>query len=224
MKKRPRMKIGLLGGTFNPIHIGHLRGAEEIREILGLDRIYFIPSAVSPHKDSSDVAPPPDRLKMVQLATVENPFFEVSDIEIKRGGPSYTVHTLEYFASKFTEFEIHFMLGAELFSDIHTWKEYKRLFELSNFAVITRPGFPHSTSIPLALRDDFRYYKNEENVISYTHKSSTKTLALVGIEGIQVSSTRIRDLINRKSSIKYLVPKVVEIYISEHKIYTKEAL
>jgi nicotinate-nucleotide adenylyltransferase len=224
MEKRPRMKIGLLGGTFNPIHLGHLRVAEEIREILALDRIYFIPSAMPPHKDSSDIASPADRLKMVELATGENPFFEICDIEIKRGGPSYTIHTLEYFSSKFHEFEIYFIVGTELFSEIHTWKKYKRLFELSNFAIITRPGFPHSTSIPLALRDDFRYYKNQENVIFYTHKGSTKTLALVEIEGIQVSSTRIRDLINKNISIKYLVPKEVEAYILENKIYTKEAL
>lgn len=224
MGKKPRTKIGLLGGTFNPIHVGHLRGAEEIREVLALGRVYFIPSPMPPHKDSSDVASPADRLKMVELATGENPFFEVCDIEIKRGGPSYTIHTLEYFSSKFPEFEIYFILGAELFSEIHTWKEYKRLFELSNFAVITRPGFPHSTSIPLALGDDFRYYKNEENVVFYRHKDSTKTLALVKIEGIQVSSTRIRDLINKNSSIKYLVPKEVEVYILENKIYTKEAL
>ncbi|MER3446403.1 MAG: nicotinate-nicotinamide nucleotide adenylyltransferase [Candidatus Dadabacteria bacterium] len=218
------MKIGLLGGTFNPIHLGHLRGAEEIREILALNRIYFIPSSMPPHKDSSDVASAADRLKMVEFAIRENPFFDVCDIEVKRGGPSYTVHTLEYFSSKFSEFEIHFILGAELFSQIHTWKDYKRLFDLANFAVITRPGFPHSNSIPLALRDDFRYYKNEESVIFYIHKGSNKTLALVEIEGIQVSSTRIRELINRNSSIKYLVPKEVEAYILKNKIYTKEAI
>lgn len=218
------MRIGLFGGTFNPIHIGHLRGAEEIREILALSRIYFIPSAIPPHKDSSDVASPADRLNMVELATMENPFFEVCDIEIKRGGPSYTVHTLEYFSSKFPESEIYFILGAELFSEIHTWKEYKRLFELANFAVITRPGFPCSASIPLALRKDFRYYKNEESVTFYTHKDSARTIALVEIEGIQVSSTRIRELINRNSSIKYLVSKEVEAYILENKIYTKEAI
>lgn len=224
MKERPRIKVGLLGGTFNPIHIGHLRGAEEIREILAIDRIYFIPSAMPPHKDSSNVASPADRLKMVELAISENQFFEVCDVEIKRGGPSYTIHTLEYFSSKFPEFEIYFILGAELFSEIHTWKECKRLFELSNFAIITRPGFPHSNSIPLVLRDDFRYYKNEENVIFYTHKGSANTLALVEIEGILVSSTQIRDLINKNSSIKYLVPKEVEVYIYENKIYTKEVL
>jgi len=218
------MKVGLLGGTFNPIHIGHLRGAEEIREILALDRICFIPSAMSPHKDSSNVASPADRLRMVELATSENQFFKVCDIEIKRGGPSYTIHTLEYFSSKFPEFEIYFILGAELFSEIHTWKEYKKLFELSNFAIITRPGFQHPSSIPLVLRDDFRYYKNEEKVILYAHKGSAKTLALVEIEGILVSSTQIRDLINKNRSIKYLVPKEVEVYISENKIYTKEAL
>jgi nicotinate-nucleotide adenylyltransferase len=217
------MKIGLLGGTFNPIHLGHLRAAEEIREILALEKIYFIPSAMPPHKDSSDVTSPTDRLKMVELATQGNPFFEICDIELKRGGSSYTVDTLEYLSSKLPEFEIYFILGADLFSEIHTWREHKRLFELSNFAVITRPGFPQITSIPLALKDDFRYYKSEENVISYLHKGS-KILALVQIEGIHVSSTQIRNLMNKNKTIKYLVPKEVEAYILENKLYTKEAL
>ena len=216
------MKIGLLGGTFNPIHLGHLRAAEEVREILALERIYFISSAMPPHKDS-DIASPTDRLKMVELAIQGNPFFETCDIELKRGGSSYTVDTLEYFSSKSPEFEIYFILGADLFSEIHTWKEYKRLFELSNFAVITRPGFPQTASIPLALRDDFRYYKSEENVISFLHKNS-KILALVQIEGIHISSTQIRDLMGKNKTIKYLVPKEVEAYILENKLYTKEAL
>ncbi len=223
MGKKSRTKIGLLGGTFNPIHLGHLRAAEEVKEILALDKIYFIPSAMPPHKDSSDLAPPHHRLRMVELAIRGNPFFEISDVELKRSGPSYSVDTLEFFVSNFPESELYFILGVDLFFEIDTWKKHKMLFELSNFVVITRPGFPETISIPLALKDDFRYYKNEENVIFYMHKSS-KILALLQIQGIYVSSTKIRDLINKNKTIKYLVPKEVEVYVIENKLYTKEAL
>jgi nicotinate-nucleotide adenylyltransferase len=223
MGKKSRTNIGLLGGTFNPIHLGHLRAAEEAREILALDKIYFIPSAMPPHKDSSSLALPHHRLKMVELAIRGNHFFETSDVELKRSGPSYSIDTLEFFVSNFPESELYFILGVDLFFEIHTWKKHKMLFELSNFAVITRPGFPEAISIPLALKNDFRYYKNEEIVIFYLHKSS-KILALLQIQGIHVSSTQIRDLTNKNKTIKYLVPKEVEVYILENKLYTKEAL
>jgi nicotinate-nucleotide adenylyltransferase len=216
MRKKPR--VGLLGGTFNPIHIGHLRAAEEVREILALEKIYFIPAAMPPLKDMTKIASPDSRIKMVEIAIRGNPFFELSDVEIKREGTSYTVDTLGYFVSNFPEFEFYFILGTDLFPEMDTWKEYKKLFELSNFAVITRPGFPHTDSIPPALKDDFQYHKNEGGVIFYMHKSS-KLLALVQIEGIQISATRIRNLLNKNRSIKYLVPLEVEEYILENRLY-----
>jgi len=225
MRKRHRIKAGLLGGTFNPIHIGHLRAAEEVREILALEKLYFIPAAVPPLKDPTKIAPSASRLKMVELAIRGNPFFEVSDVELKREGTSYTLDTLQYFSSKFPEFEFYFILGTDLFPEIDSWKEYKRLFELSNFAVITRPGFPkdsHSSTLPLALKDDFQYHTNKGSVIFYVHKSS-RVLALVPIEGIQVSGTQIRNLLHENRSIKYLVPLEVETYILENKLYTNEA-
>jgi nicotinate-nucleotide adenylyltransferase len=219
MRKKPR--VGLLGGTFNPIHIGHLRAAEEVREILALEKIYFIPAAMPPLKDMTKIASPDSRIKMVEIAIRGNPFFELSDVEIKREGTSYTVDTLGYFVSNFPEFEFYFILGTDLFPEMDTWKEYKKLFELSNFAVITRPGFPHIDSIPPALKYDFQYHKNEGGVIFYMHKSS-KLLALVQIEGIQISATRIRNLLNKNRSIKYLVPLEVEEYILENRLYTTD--
>lgn len=225
MRKGHRIKAGLLGGTFNPIHIGHLRAAEEVREILTLEKLYFIPAAVPPLKDPTKIAPSDSRLKMVELAIRGNPFFEVSDVELKREGTSYTIDTLRYFSSKLPEFEFYFILGTDLFPEIDSWKEYKRLFELSNFAVITRPGFPkdsRSSTLPLTLRDDFQYHTNKEGVTSYMHKSS-RVLALVRIEGIQVSGTQIRNLLHKNRSIKYLVPLEVETYILENKLYTNGA-
>ena len=224
MEKKSRMKIGLFGGTFNPIHIGHLRAAEELREILQLEKIYFIPASVPPLKDLKNIASPSHRLRMVEIAIEENPFFQSSDVELKREGPSYTIDTLRFFSSKFPEFELCFILGSELFSEIDSWKEYNKLFELTHFAVITRPGFSKNLlpSLPLALKDDFIYHSDEHNLIVYLHKTS-KTLALVQIGGIQVSSTQIRDLIYKNKSIKYLVPKEVERYIFDHNLYKKEA-
>ncbi len=222
MKENHR-KIGLFGGTFNPVHLGHLRAAEEIREVLGFDLVYFIPAYVPPHKEASDIISGADRLKMLELATRGNPFFKVSDVELKRGGQSYTIDTLRYFSSTFPDIELYFILGTDLFSEIDTWKDYKRLFETSNFAVIIRPGFyeDFSSMFPLALKDEFRYYKKENGLTTYLHKSS-KVLQLVEINGFQVSSSRIRDLIKGCKSIKYLVPGEVESYIQANKLYVKE--
>ena len=225
MEKKSRKRVGLLGGTFNPVHLGHLRAAEEIREVLTLDKIYFIPASIPPHKDSGDIISPNNRLKMLELAIQDNPIFEISDVELKRDGASYTIDTLKHFSSNFPEFEFYFIVGNDLFVEIDTWKDFKQLFELSNFAVITRPGFSEdfSSLIPLAVKDAFRYYKKERDVTIYLHKSS-KTLAIVQIEGVQVSSTQIRDLLRDKKSIKYLVPAPVESYILSKKLYIKEAV
>lgn len=225
MEKKPTKKAGLLGGTFNPVHLGHLRAAEEIREILALDKIYFIPAYIPPHKGSEEIISPKDRLTMLELAILENPFFEISDVELKRGGVSYTIDTLRYFSSNFPEFEFYFIVGNDLFVEIDTWKDFEQLFEVSNFTVITRPGFSEdfSSLIPLAVKDDFRYYKKEKDVTTYLHKSS-KTLAIVQIEGVRVSSSHIRDLVGNKKSIKYLVPASVESYILSKQLYVKEAV
>lgn len=219
-----RRRLGILGGTFNPVHLGHLRAGEEVREILGLDKIYFVPAAIPPHKDSSEVSSSSHRLKMVEAAISGNPFFGVSDFELEHDGPSYTIDTLRYFSSEFAGSELYFILGTDLFSEIDTWNECEKLFEVSNFALITRPGFSDDlfSILPLALKDDFRYHKKENKVTSYLHKSST-ILALVEIEGIEVSSTRIRDLISGGKSVKYLVPDTVESYILNNELYKKEA-
>ena len=249
MGNKSRIKVGLLGGTFNPIHLGHLRAAEEVREILALEKIYFIPASIPPHKDPSEVASSSHRLKMLEIATRGNPFFEISDFELGHDGPSYTIDTLKFFSTEFPEFDLYFILGTDLFSEIDTWKEYKKLFAISNFVLVTRPGFslirvdsPHTvrlnasseigetspqddllSALPVELRGDFRYHNKGEKVIFYMHKSSN-TLALVEIEGIKISSTQIRNLLKKKRSIKYLVSDEVELYILKNKLYMKEVL
>lgn len=223
MSKTKQNRIGLFGGTFDPVHFGHLRAAEEIRIILNLDRIIFIPTATPPHKENSGISQAKDRLEMIRLAIEGNDNFEISEFELKSEDPSYTVLTLEHFNKEEQEAEFYFIVGNELFNEIESWCDYQRLFELSNFAVITRPGFSEldSSKIPLALKDDFRYHNTIENVISYSNNK--KEIVFIEIKGIEISSTDIRSFVKSKQSIKYLVPDKVEKFILSKKLYTKEA-
>jgi len=224
MNAKAQKKIGLFGGTFDPIHFGHLRAAEEIREILELDKVYFIPSGVPPHKTESLITDAQKRLQMISLAIEGNTYFDVSEFELERDTPSYTIHTLKYFIETENDVELYFILGNEQFNEIETWKNYLTLFELSNFAVITRPGFSEldSCKVPLALKDEFRYYNSIENVISYTNNE--RQIVFIEIKGIEISSTDIRSFVESKKSIKYLVPDKVQNFILSEKLYTKEAL
>lgn len=220
--KGGKQKTGLFGGTFDPVHLGHLRAAEEIRETLGLDKVYFIPSAVPPHKMSAHITAPSHRLEMLKLAVDSNPLFDTCDYEIKKKTTSYTVETLRHLTGEHPDFEFYFIVGHELFYEIETWKEYKELFTLSNFVVIMRPGFSNGTPhLPLALKTDFSYYKEEDNVTFYRNNSS-KTIVFVQIRGLEISSTEIRSFASRKKSIRYLVPDLVEEYITDNKLYRGE--
>ena len=222
MEDNNQKRIGLFGGTFDPIHFGHLRAAEEIKHILDLDKILFIPTATPPHKENSNISLAQDRLEMIRLAIEGNKYFDISVFELHSDRPSYTINTLEHFNQNEKDAELYFIVGNELFNEIETWKDYKRLFELSNFAVITRPGFSEldSSRIPLALKDDFRYHNIIDNVISFTNNK--KEIVFIEIKGIEISSTDIRGFVKSNQSIKYLVPYKVENYIRSQKLYAEE--
>ncbi len=134
-------KLGILGGTFNPIHYGHLAAAEEVRDRLKLDRILFIPSYLPPHKLEENVPSAVQRMEMVRLATEGNPSFEPSDIEIKRGGRSYTIDTIEALRQAYPGTELYFITGLDSFLEIQTWHEWERLLTLCCFVVLSRPGY-----------------------------------------------------------------------------------
>lgn len=216
-------RAGLFGGTFDPVHMGHLRAAEEIREILSLDKVYFIPAALAPHKKTVNATPSSHRLEMLRLAVSDNPDFEICDYELRKDTPSYTVETLRHLKKVNPDLEFYFIVGNELFRDIETWKEWRELFRLSNFAVITRPGYsePGGEKLPLALENDFSYYKEIENVTFYRDKNSS-LIAFSRITGLEVSSTEIRRCVKSGRSIKYLVPASVEEYILRNGIYATE--
>ena len=224
MNNKKLRRVGVFGGTFNPIHLGHLRAAEEIREILSLNRIIFIPSSIPPHKKSTELPKSMHRLRMVELATNGNSLFDVSEFEIKKKGISYTIDTLKYFKKYFPEYELFFLLGTELFSEIDTWKEFINLFDLANFSVIKRPGYYGSvfSMIPLALQDKFHYYR-ERNHTTFYINDKLNLICFVEIAGLQISSSQIREFIRKGKSIKYMVPDEVESYIISNKLYSQEA-
>lgn len=213
------MRLGLLGGTFNPIHLGHLRAAEEIRENIHLDRIAFIPSALPPHKKVEPSVTAADRLEMVRRAVAGNPFFEVSEVEIKRPGPSYTVETLRHFQkSADAAIELYFIVGVDAFLEIHTWKSYKELFQLSHFVVLARPGGPRT--LEQFLTDHIApEYRHDPEGDCYLH-SELCTVFFHTITSLDISSTKIRSLVHERRSIRYLVPEVVEEYIIKKGLYT----
>jgi len=134
------VRLGLLGGTFNPIHLGHLRGAEEARETFKLEKIYFIPAAVPPHKNERIEVSPAHRLEMVRLAIEDNPAFSVSDVELSRVGKSYSIETIIYLQNRYPDAELFFVVGMDSFLEVTTWKRYQDLFSLCHFVVLNRPG------------------------------------------------------------------------------------
>ena len=187
------MKIGILGGTFNPVHIGHLILAEEAREKLGLDRIIFVPTALPPHKDNLNIAPADKRLKMLKLAIRSNRHFAVSDLEIKRKGRSYTIDTLKELKGKYSQDELYFIIGSDLLKYLNEWKDLNEIIKMVKFVAATRPGFPL------------------EQIPPYI-----KTLA---IRAVDVSGFEVRECVKEKKSFRYLVPEVIFDYINKNNLY-----
>ncbi|MGH7906617.1 MAG: nicotinate-nucleotide adenylyltransferase [Candidatus Binataceae bacterium] len=212
------MRIGLFGGSFNPIHFGHLRAAEEVREALKLDLVYFIPAASPPHKTEGELAPAEHRLQMVRLATKGNRYFMVSDAEVRRIGRSYTVDTARYFIATLRKpADLFLIIGADLFAELETWKEADELVKLCSLAVHTRVIEDESdpSRSPLAVLKRFGYTKYE----GYFLHPSGKTLSFVQTIILPISATLIRSKIMSRESIRYLLPGDVEDYIERHALY-----
>jgi len=212
-------RIGLFGGTFNPIHLGHLRGAEEIRGTFNLQEVIFIPAAIPPHKVAEGVIEARHRLEMVRLGTATNPSFSATDIELTRPGKSYSIDTVRYFRERHPN-ALFFILGRDAFVEIGTWKEFQQLFSLCNFIVMTRPGFQKNLSkvqLPESLVRVFRY---DEEIKGWIHPSG-HTLHFREITYLDISSTRVRELIETGESIRYLIPAEVEAYIRREGLYRK---
>jgi len=216
------MKVGIFGGTFNPIHYGHLRAAEEVREKVKLDKILFIPSGRPPLK-TREVAEARHRYEMTRRALVKNPHFELSGIECRQTGKSYTVNTLKELKKSHPERDFYFILGIDAFLDIPQWWHHEELLELAYFIIISRPGlqFISLQASPLLEVNErtLRKLDNEEIEI-YTVKVHGHTrVKLLNVTPIGISSHEIRSHIRQEKSIKYLLPASVESYIIANKLY-----
>ena len=212
------MNIGLMGGTFNPVHLAHLRIAEEARESFGLDRVVFIPAADPPHKPLAGEVPFSDRCEMVRLAIDGNRAFELSDIEGQRGGKSYSIDTLEYFRTLSPDDTLYFIIGSDSFLEIGLWHRYTEIFSVCNLVVVERPGRPvvdPLTALPVAIRGEFGYTPESRQL---QHVSGQFVHFLKGCP-LDISSTVIRRQVAAGRSITYLVPSTVEAYINTQRIY-----
>jgi len=198
-------RIGISGGTFDPIHYGHLIIAEEIRETMGLEKVIFIPSGNPPHKKNIKVTEAIHRYNMVKLATASNPYFEVASIEIEREGYSYTIDTLKQLKQIYgRDTTFFFITGADVIPELVTWRSFENLFTLCEFVAVLRPGFEKEF-----LLEKIEYYKRNYNAIIH----------VVDAPLIGISSTIIRKRIKQGKSIKYLVPESVEDYIRKNALY-----
>ena len=212
------MRVGLFGGSFNPIHLGHLRAAEEVREAIHLDLVYFIPAASPPHKAGGELAPAEHRLAMVRLATKGNRYFMTSDVEIRRGGRSYTIDTVRYFLATLRQpATLYLLMGADQFAELEMWHEPDELVRLCNFAVHTRltEGEAGPPRISVAVLKRFGYTEADDH---YVHPSG-QTLSFVETTFLPISATEIRDKLQHAESIRYLLPIDVVDYIQRHALY-----
>ncbi|MBQ6975053.1 MAG: nicotinate-nucleotide adenylyltransferase [Selenomonadaceae bacterium] len=197
-------KVGVMGGTFDPIHLGHLATAESVREIFQLDKILFIPAARPPHKVDNNVTAEVHRLMMTYLATKSNENFQVSLMEILRDGLSYTLETVDELHKKLgAETELFFIIGADSLRDLPKWYQARELVSKCHFIATTRPN----------VRVNFSEVKN------FFGKEGAKKIHKVTTPGIEISSTEIRRRVKEGLSIKYLVPEVVENYIVQENLY-----
>ncbi|MDI6687087.1 MAG: nicotinate-nucleotide adenylyltransferase [Desulfobacterales bacterium] len=224
------MHIGLFGGTFNPIHNGHLKAVEEVQKGFSLDEIYLIPSALPPHKEQKNLADAKNRMEMISLAFASRPALmksvTVSDVELKRSGLSYTIDTVRHFKSILPEnSRLYLILGLDAFLEIDTWKSYMDIFELASFIIIPRPGTESSgrsgvlESIGNYLKKSISHgYNYSFSQSCYIHPDK-QPVFFFDVSSMDISSTKIRKLVNQGMSIKSLVPEKVEEFIKTKGLY-----
>ena len=213
------MKWGLLGGTFDPIHNGHLRCAEEILEIFDLNRIVFIPAAKPPHKIDGDITAFHHREQMIKLAIEGNPVFTFSDVEKQREDKSYSVETVDYILKKYMkDLKLYFILGQDAFHAIQSWKDWQRLLVLCNFVVMTRPGY-EDKGLDGILPTDFASRFKYDDGVKGLRGPTGHVIYFRGVTFLDISSSDIRQRAREGRSIKYLVPETVRHYIMKNSLY-----
>lgn len=201
MKPDDPIRLGLFGGTYNPIHQGHVQAAEKVRDRFQLDQVWFIPSHIPPHKSNDEVASPEHRMNMVRLAVTGLPGLIPSSIEIEDEGTSYSILTLGKIKKQFPTAGLYFILGVDAFIEIDTWRAYEQVMEQCRFIVISRPGYD---------------LEKAKEVLDGAYLNK---IYLMPIQALDISSSLIREKLKAGGPISGLVPLPVEEYIKEHNLY-----
>lgn len=199
-------KTGIMGGTFNPIHFGHLVIAEKAREQFGLDEVLFMPSGMPYMKDCREVLPGQTRIRMTELAIHSNPYFSVSTMEVDREGRTYTYETLECLCRQHPDTEYYFILGADSLWNIETWKHPERIFVVSHILAAVREN---------------KSMKEMEKQALYLKEKFGARIELLQTGQLEISSSMIRNMCREEKSVRYLVPETVYDYIIQNKLYRK---
>ncbi len=195
--------VGVMGGTFDPIHLGHLAAAEGARQMVGLDRVLFMPNQTPPHKERPCIKAY-DRAAMVKLAIGDNDAFVFSDLELQRGSPSYTIDTVQLLLAEHTDWRLAFLVGMDSLLQIKTWRSYELLLTLVDLLVVTRPGYS-TTEGSAMLRE--------------LGTTLSARIRLIQTPGLDISSSELRQVSRSGRSLRYLVPDPVAHYIQEHRLY-----
>lgn len=219
-------RVGLFGGTFNPVHFGHLRTALEVKEGFGLDRVHFIPAANPPHKDKKELADDSHRFAMLSLALGDAPGFSASDVELRRPGLSYTIDTVNRLIRDWPDStQCYLIVGDDAFMEIDTWKDYREIFKTISLIVMSRPGSSQAfredgfQGIEAHMKDRISdAYRTDGNRRTFVH-DSWQPVHLCTVTSLAVSATTIRRIIREGRSIRYLVPDAVAAYIDDKGLY-----
>jgi nicotinate-nucleotide adenylyltransferase len=213
------LRLGLFGGTFNPIHYGHLRSAEEVCEALALTRLWFIPAGHPPHKTTPGTIPFEVRLEMTRLAVGDHPVMSVSDLEGRRPGRSYSIETLRQIRREVgPTWELFFILGLDAMLEIATWKDYQDLFTLSHFVVLDRPGYDRRRLGEVLMGEVHPRFRPLEAEPGFQHPSGHKVV-IQATTLMDISGTSIRNRVRQGRSIRYLLPEAVRGYIIKNNLY-----
>jgi nicotinate-nucleotide adenylyltransferase len=225
------MRLGIMGGTFDPIHLGHLRAAEEIHRAFGLDRIIFVPAARPPHKDEAVVASALHRYEMVSLATGPTPYFTVSPVELQRAGKSYSIETVREFQRLAgSETHLYFIVGVDAFLEMSEWREARELLTQTRVIVAARPGWRLDEVERLLTPEQcrllgqptFKAYKIGEVDPEQVEKEYTpRQVLLVEVVSLDIASREIRRLVEEGRSIRHLVPDTVAAYMTKNRLYQR---
>lgn len=204
MDKRLLSRIGILGGTFDPIHFGHLVAAENVRHHFALQEVLFVPAGHPPHKEGREVSPAHHRYMMAVLATVANPYFFVSSLELDRSGPSYTIDTLRTFRKEYPNAELYFVTGADAILDLPTWEEPEAMLSIARFVAVARPGYP------VGRFEAFRRWLTP---------ALQDRVAYLEIPELAISSSDLRRRVREGRPVAYLTPEAVARYIHKQGLY-----